>query len=287
MPCAAAAHHERDLRVGLVAADAVDDVAARLLQPSRPADVRLLVEAREQLHEHRDLLAVLRRPRERADDRRVAARPVERLLDREHVGVVRGRGDERHHRVERLVGVVEDHVALVEEGEERGARRFDHGLRLERRVAQVLERGQVDEGHQRPDVHRPPDAVDVVRRDLEPRHEEREQRLGDPVLDLEADDAAPPAVLELLLDDLQEVPPALVVEVELGVARDAEGGHVADLLPREEARELGPDHVLEQHVDEALDARRPHEPREPPGDLHDREPRLVLALRRARGARRG
>ena len=85
--------------MGLVPADAVDDVAARLIQPPRPADVRLLVETRQQLDEDGHLLAVLRGPGERPDDRRVAARPVEGLLDREHVGVVRGRGDERHHRV--------------------------------------------------------------------------------------------------------------------------------------------------------------------------------------------
>ena len=86
--------------------------------------------------------------------------------------------------------------------------------------------------------------------------------------------------LQLFLDQLQEVATALVVEVELGVARDAEGRHVADLLPREEILQVGPDHVLEQHVHQALDARRPHQPRQPAGHLHHRQPRLVVALGR-------
>ena len=45
--------------------------------------------------------------------------------------------------------MVEQHVALVEQLEELRARRLDHGQRLERRVAQVRERGQVDEGQER------------------------------------------------------------------------------------------------------------------------------------------
>ena len=44
---------------------------------------------------------------------RVAARAVERLLDGQHVGVVGGRGHEGHHGIERLVGMVQQDVALV------------------------------------------------------------------------------------------------------------------------------------------------------------------------------
>ena len=57
---------------------------------ARPLDVVLLVEARLQLDEHGDLLAVLGRTRERRDDRRVGADAVERHLDREDVRVVGG-----------------------------------------------------------------------------------------------------------------------------------------------------------------------------------------------------
>ena len=49
---------------------------------------------------------------------RVAAGAVERLLDREHVGVVGGARDELDHRVERVVGVVEEDVALADHGED-------------------------------------------------------------------------------------------------------------------------------------------------------------------------
>ena len=45
-------------------------------------------------------------------DRRVAAGAVERLLDREHVGIVGGARDEIDDAVERLVRVMQQHVAL-------------------------------------------------------------------------------------------------------------------------------------------------------------------------------
>ena len=69
----------------LQAEEAVDDVHAALLERARPLDVALLVEARLELDDRRHLLAVLGGARERLDDRRVAARAVERLLDGEHV----------------------------------------------------------------------------------------------------------------------------------------------------------------------------------------------------------
>ena len=129
-----APHHQADLGVGLVAADAVDDVGPRLLQAARPADVRLLVEAGHQLHEDRDLLALLGGAHQRLHHRRVAARAVERLLDGQHVGVVGGPGEEGHHRLERLVGVVEEDVALLQELEEPlHLGRLQHGQRLQGR----------------------------------------------------------------------------------------------------------------------------------------------------------
>ena len=99
-----AAHDERDLAVRLEAGEAVDDVAAGLFQLARPVDVVLLVKARLELDEHRDLLAVFGGADQRGDDRRIAADAVQRLLDCEHVLVLGGLRDELHDAVERLVG---------------------------------------------------------------------------------------------------------------------------------------------------------------------------------------
>ena len=66
---ALAPHDEHALRVRLQRRVAVDDVDARLLERARPLDVRLLVEARLQLHEADRLLAALGRADERRDER--------------------------------------------------------------------------------------------------------------------------------------------------------------------------------------------------------------------------
>ena len=114
---------EGDLRVRLQPHDAVDDVDARLLERLGPDDVVLLVEARLQLHEDGDLLAVLGRADERRDDRRFGPGPVERHLDRERLRVVRRPLDHLDDRAEGVVRVVEEDVAGADRREDRGVGR--------------------------------------------------------------------------------------------------------------------------------------------------------------------
>ena len=61
----------------------------------------------------------------------------------------------------------------------------------------------------------------VLRADLHARDEQPQQALADAAVDLEPYDPAAAALPQLLLDHLQVVAAALVVEVELGVARHA------------------------------------------------------------------
>ena len=114
------AHDEQDLGVGLQADEAVHDVRAGLLQHPGPLDVGLLLEARLELDERHHLLARFGRLHERRDDAGlVAAGPVERLLDREHVRIARGLRDEGFDRGrERVVRVVEQHVAVADRPED-------------------------------------------------------------------------------------------------------------------------------------------------------------------------
>ena len=112
---ALAPHHQRHLAVGLEADEAVDDVHARLLERARPLDVGRLVEARLELDDRGHLLAVLGGADQRAHDRRVGAGAVERLLDREHVRIVGRLGDELDDVLERLVGMVQQDVALADD----------------------------------------------------------------------------------------------------------------------------------------------------------------------------
>ena len=110
---------ERDLGMRLEAGHAVGDVDAERLERARPVDVVRLLEPGLQLDEHRDLDAALRGLAERAHDRPVTRRAIQRHLDREHVVVARGRRDELldggRERVER---VVHQQVALADDVED-------------------------------------------------------------------------------------------------------------------------------------------------------------------------
>ena len=121
---ALAAHHQHDLGVGLEPRHAVAHVDAHVLQPLRPDDVVLLVEARLQLDQHRHLLAPLGGVRQQPRDAGVAAGAVERQLDGQHVGVVGGLLEEALHRgLEAVVRVVQEEVALADDVEDVPPRR--------------------------------------------------------------------------------------------------------------------------------------------------------------------
>jgi len=151
------AHHEREFAVCLEANEAVDHVHAGLLKLSRPGDVPLLVEARLDLDQREHLLAVARCLDEGVNDGRVTGGPVERLLDRKHAGIGSGLRQERlHRRRERVVGVVQQHVAARHRLKDRqllgGLHRSQSMVRrgterrvLERRPVQVRDQIQARE----------------------------------------------------------------------------------------------------------------------------------------------
>ena len=114
---ALAPHHHRELGVGLELDEAIDDLRARALEIPRPADVGLFVEARLEFDERGDRLAGLRRFDEGSDDRAVGRGAIERLLDRDDVGIVRRLVEELDDDVERFVRMMDDEIFLPDRGE--------------------------------------------------------------------------------------------------------------------------------------------------------------------------
>ncbi len=89
-------------------------MAAGPLQLTGPPDVRGLVEPGLDLHQDDDLLAGLGGGDQRVYDGGVTRGPVQRLFDGQHVWVGGGLFDEALHRGgERVVGMVDEHVALA------------------------------------------------------------------------------------------------------------------------------------------------------------------------------
>ncbi len=246
-----AADDQQALRVRLERGQAVHHVHARLLHGARPVDVRPLVEARLHLHHAHRLLAALGGADQRRDERRVVARPVHGLLDREHVGVGDGLLDEALDRArERVVGMVEQDVALAHRRHHVGLlalvgqqpRLGDGGPRL---VAQVGVAGHAHDVPQVLQVEQPGDLEHVLVLGAQGGDDLLAHRRAHAGADLDAHDLAEAAPAQLVLDRPHQVV-RLVGDGEVRVAGDAEDGVVDDLHAREQVVEVLGDQVLER-----------------------------------------
>ena len=113
---ALAAHDLAELGVGLELDEAEDDVDARLFQIAGDLQIRFLVEPRLDLDQRGDDLAGLSRFLQRLDDRRFAARAVERPFDRQDIRIGRRLPQILQHDVEGFVRVMDDQVLLLDGG---------------------------------------------------------------------------------------------------------------------------------------------------------------------------
>jgi hypothetical protein len=257
--------------VGLEPLYSVGDVDSLLLEELAPGDVRRLVEAGGDLHQHGDLFSPSGRLRQRAYDRRVAAGAVDRQLDGEDVRVLGCRLDEpTDGGVEAHVGVVEedvpagdlledrDRVAAVDVPEPRV------GDGLVERKAEIRPAGRLEfQQGVRPD-DRLRD-VDVLVAGPELLAEPPQPLLGHRRIHLKAGDPGEPPGLQLagdLPDDAPRLSCALL-QGEIGVlferspgpARGAEAVHGA-WCGREHQVQIRRDHLLER--DEAAVVREGH-----------------------------
>ena len=229
------------------------------LQLAGPDDVRLLVEAGLDLDEDHDLLAALGGPDERLDERRIARRAVQRLLDGQDVRIVGGLGDEPlDGRRERLVRVVDQDVAGADRGEDVGRLvlvRRDEPRRRDRRPGRDLEVGpvQVGDAPQAGEVEHAADLVAVVLVEAEAAHQQGPRAGRHRALDLEADGLAEPAPPQLLLDGEQQVVGLVLLDREVGVAGHAEEVVLQDLHAGEQGVEVGLDDLVDEHEPRRLD----------------------------------
>ena len=240
------AHDQAQLAVHLDVDQPVDDVDAGRLQPGRPGDVVLLVEAGLQLDQHGHLLALFGGLDEQVDQRRVGADAVERDLDGDDVRVGDRRLQERLHRGERVERVVdqevlvgdllEDHVGVL--GPPQRAR-MERRI-LERRPVQRVDALKVAQLHAGAGPH---DHVlvdlEIVDQDVEhpPRH------VG---LDLQQRQRAVAQLLQPAVDRLEQVVGLVLLDHHVGVADDAEEVRAFDLRAGEQRPDVAADDVLQE-----------------------------------------
>ena len=217
-------HHKGTLGVNLHPDHSVDDMDPGLLHLPGPLDIVGFIEPGLQFDQGRHLFAVLGGLDQRGHDRRIAACPVERLLDRVD-GRIPGRlRDEFDHRLEGLVGVVEKDILSVDRIVDRFIGPADRGgTGGEGRVLQVGPVDRAEQAHQAEQVDRSVDLENVFLGELDVVEEDLEEGIVDPLLNLEADGRTPAQIAQLLLDRLEQVLGFLLVDIEVAVAGDAEG----------------------------------------------------------------
>ncbi len=184
------------------------------------------------------------------DDRVGVGGAIQRHLDRQDLGILRGLLDELDDRPEGFIRVVDQDVLVADGGEDALATGEGHGhLRLVGRLAQVAEPLELPQGRQDGRVDRPGDLVDVAVLQLQGRG--REQLCQEFVVgalgDLQADGLAPLALAQGLLDGRQQAAADLVLlDGQVAVAGDAEGDPFRDAIAAEEGVEPRADHVLQE-----------------------------------------
>ncbi len=161
-------------------------------------------------------------------------------------------GDERlDRRGERVVGVVDEHVALAQHGEELVGvvRRVGEARGRHRRPRLGVEVGAIERVHapQPAQVERRGDAEDALAADLELGGQQLDDVVVHVGFDLEAQGLAEAASSELHFDGDEEVVGLVLLEGQVGVAGDPEGVVVPDRHAGEERVEVGGDDLLERH----------------------------------------
>ena len=206
-----------------------------------------LVKARLQLKQHGYLLLIFSRLRQGRDNGRVGPDAVQRLLDGQHVRITGSFADEVNDGHEAVIRVIEQHV-LAPDGIEQpfalGQRRGD-----DRQVRLVLQVRSLDAGqfHEPGEVQRSVDGVHLERLQLQVAHQHVADAFRHVAVNLQPNDRTPVAQFDLRLHAGQQVGGFVVLDLQVGVAGDAErvGGH--DVDTRKQHVEVGRHHFFNGH----------------------------------------
>src|SRR5581483_7756203 len=133
-----------------------------------------LIETRLDLNIDGHFLAALRGLFQRLNDRRLAARPVERVTDVRDVRIGGGRLQEANDHVERVVRMMQQNIARADRLENVGADEQRRNLWLDWRITQQLERIEIVQRRERAQIER--HVEPVQRRRVETQRRCKEQR---------------------------------------------------------------------------------------------------------------
>src|SRR5580698_5292691 len=273
-----AAGDQRELAMRFQADDAVEHLHAGFLQITRPANIRRLVKSSFQFDDDGHFFFG-RGIDQRADDRRIFAGAVERLLDGKYVWIFRGAFDEAHDGAVRIVRVVEQHVTLAHEFENRGwAGLQSQFARHERAEFQIGARHRVVEIKDARKVWRTVDAKRLPGREAEIYDQAIDDFLIGAGFDFQAHGFALAAAMQLRVHRIHDAARLFLFEVQVAVARHAEGCGRKHFVAVVEAVGAGLNHVgKENEINRAVFRGKLHKARERARHGDDAEIRLRSA----------
>ena len=168
--------------------------------------------------------------------------------------------------------------ALTDDREDRAFRLFGSGQSTgrDRQPLIILQLGTIDrvDLHQTGEVDQTRYLEHVVGLQIEFVDQEIDHGLRRTALDFESNGTTESSSTQFEFDRLQQIVGVLVLDGEVGVARDAEDGDVTDRHAREQGVEVGFDHFLDRN--EPVTARQGHEAGEHRGDLDPGETLLTV-----------
>ena len=187
----------------------------------RPGDVALLIETGFQLYHGSDLLASAAGLDQRLDDGGVVPDPVQSLLDRDNAGVFAGPAEKLQHGGETVIRMIYQRVPFLQV-------RVDVAL-LEHARHAAVERGKLEarpvqavQGNQFGEGQRSLDPINLKRTYSQVFSQKGAQIPGHAVGDLKPHHIAEAALIDKILDGLQQIVGLLLLDFHISIARDAE-----------------------------------------------------------------
>ena len=249
------------------------------MQAARQLQVGLLVETCAQLDDRGDFLTIARCFHQSIDDFRVGARAIQRLLDRQHAGILRRLTQQVDHRREGLEGVQQQDVLLGDDAEDvLAVLQQLRDRRGEGRVLQLRMAVQAGDAEQPREIDRAVDAVQLALAQAELLEQEVGQVLRAGIGHLQAHRIAIAPGNQLAPQRPRQVLDILGIHRKVGVARQAELIATLDPHAVEQIIGVGMDHRREENEVVALAAHRfrhADHPRQQARRRNDGQPRIA------------
>ena len=224
---------------------------AVFFQLACPLDVALFVEARFQLQQHRDLLAVFHCFQQGIDHRCVVTDAIERDFDSQHIWIVRCLLQQPHYRLKGIEGMLQQDIAAADGGEDVLLIVLHERRRLGRNEGRKLQVGPIDLGerahpHQR--QRAAGDLVDVLAIEFQVLHQDVEHGSRHRFIDFDAHYVGETALPHAFLYRFQQVAGLQVLNLAVGVAGDVKRMGLQNLHARKKSFQIGRHQLLQPHV---------------------------------------